>query len=107
MLENRADIESPSHDFQLAINAGSGKHATPHLGDSFRSHACVGQRGKVGAKGGRLGGDPTSAEAFWGRVRIFLTLAGFLRTLRRNVDETAFERVLGTLPAGAMEFWRV
>ena len=26
--------------------------------------------------------------------------------LRRNVDETAFERVLGTLPDGAREFWR-
>ena len=26
--------------------------------------------------------------------------------LRRNVDEAAFERVLGTLPDGAREFWR-
>jgi uncharacterized protein (DUF2267 family) len=26
--------------------------------------------------------------------------------LRRNVDESAFERVLGTLPEGAREFWR-
>lgn len=29
------------------------------------------------------------------------------RALRRNIDETAFERVLGTLPDGAREFWRV
>jgi len=26
--------------------------------------------------------------------------------LRRNVDESAFERVLGALPDGAREFWR-
>ena len=29
------------------------------------------------------------------------------RALRRNIDEAAFERVLGTLPDGAREFWRV
>ena len=27
--------------------------------------------------------------------------------LRRNVDEEAFDRVLATLPEGAVEFWRV
>ena len=27
--------------------------------------------------------------------------------LRRNVDQTAFERVLATLPRAAMEFWQV
>jgi len=27
--------------------------------------------------------------------------------LRRNVDQTAFERVLATLPRDAAEFWRV
>jgi uncharacterized protein (DUF2267 family) len=27
--------------------------------------------------------------------------------LRRNVDQAAFDRVLATLPEGAVEFWKV
>ena len=29
------------------------------------------------------------------------------RALRRNVDQEAFDRVLATLPEGAVEFWKV
>jgi uncharacterized protein (DUF2267 family) len=35
------------------------------------------------------------------------SIAIVARALRRNVDEEAFDRVLATLPEGAVEFWKV
>jgi uncharacterized protein (DUF2267 family) len=35
------------------------------------------------------------------------SIAIVVRALRRNVDQQAFDRVLATLPEGAVEFWKV